>query len=224
MLVGRDNEAATIDRMLDDARGGQSGVLVLRGDAGIGKSALLQHAQERAHDFTVLRALGIESESELAYAALHQVLRPVLAEIERLPEPQAAALRGAFALSSETVDDRFRVSLGTLGLLAEVAEEQPVLCLIDDAQWLDRSSADALVFVARRLEAESLTLLFAARDVEARPFDARGLPELRLAPLTSQESRSLVTGPPRFRRRVRCGRMARRQCRRKPARARRVAA
>jgi DNA-binding CsgD family transcriptional regulator len=193
MLVGRDNETATIDRLLAGAREGQSGVLVLRGDAGIGKSALLAHAQERGHEFTILRAVGIESESDLAYAALHQVLRPVLGDIDRLPEPQAAALRGAFALSAETVDDRFRVSLAALGLLAEAADERPVLCLIDDAQWLDRTSADALVFVARRLEAERLVLLFAARDDETRPFDARGLPEHRLPALAPHDSRSLLT-------------------------------
>jgi DNA-binding CsgD family transcriptional regulator len=193
MLVGRSTEQATIQRILAGARDGQSGVLVLRGDAGIGKSALLAHAQEQAHDFAILRGTGIESESELAYAALHQILRPVLGGIDQLPEPQAAALRGAFALSAETVDDRFRVSLAALGLLAEAAEQTPVLCLIDDAQWLDRTSADTLVFVARRLEAERLVLLFAARDDDERPFDARGLPELRLSPLSTQDSRSVVT-------------------------------
>src|SRR5262249_51155533 len=141
---------------------------------------------------TVLRALGIEVESELAYAALHQILRPALDRIARLPDPQAAALRAAFALSSETVDERFRVSLGVLGLLAEAAEDRPVLCVIDDAQWLDQASADALVFVARRLEAESIVLLFAARDHVEQPFVARGLPELRLSSLGSSDSRSLL--------------------------------
>src|SRR6185437_2134507 len=105
----------------------------------------------------------------LAFAALHQILRPVLDRIERLPEPQAAALRSAFALSAETVDERFRVSLGVLGLLSEVAEERPLLYLVDDAQWLDRASADALLFVARRLEAEQVALLLAARDDDERP-------------------------------------------------------
>src|SRR4051794_28447684 len=139
MLLGRSAETAVIDRLLAAAREGRSGVLVVRGEAGIGKSALLEHAVEQADGFTVLRGVGVESESELGYAALHQVLRPVLDRIDQLPEPQAAALRGAFALSTETVDDRFRVSLAALTILAEAAEERPVLCLIDDAQWLDRA-------------------------------------------------------------------------------------
>jgi DNA-binding CsgD family transcriptional regulator len=193
MLVGRSNEQAAIDRLLTAAREGHSGALVLRGEAGIGKSALLEHARERAGGFTVLRGVGIESESELVYAALHQILRPVLNRIDQLPDPQAASLRAAFALSDETVDDRFRVSLGALTILAEAAEERPVLCLVDDAQWLDQGSAAALVFAARRLKAESLVMLFAARDDETRPFVAPDLPELRLSSLSSLDSRLLLS-------------------------------
>jgi hypothetical protein len=193
MLVGRDAETAAIESLLAAARDGRSGVLVLRGEAGIGKSALLDHALERAEGFTVLRGAGVEVESELAYAALHQLLRPVFDRITQLPDPQAAALRSAFALSDETVHERFRVSLGVLGLLAEVAEERPLLCLIDDAQWLDRASADALLFVARRLEADPLVLLFAARDLDEQPFVAPGLAEHRLAPLDPIDSRALLT-------------------------------
>jgi DNA-binding CsgD family transcriptional regulator len=193
MLVGRTSETAAVTRLLAGAREGQSGVLVLRGEAGIGKSALLEDALESATGFTVLRGAGIESESELAYAALHQILRPVFDRIERLPDPQAIALRAAFALSAETVEERFRVSLGVLGLLAEVAEEGPLLCLVDDAQWIDRASADALVFTARRLTVERIVLLFAARDDENRSFAAPGLPELRPPALTPRESRSLLT-------------------------------
>jgi tetratricopeptide (TPR) repeat protein len=192
VLVGRTTETAAIDRMLANARECQSGVLVLRGEAGIGKSALLEYARESATGFNILRGTGIESESELAYAALHQILRPVFDRIEQLPEPQAVALRAAFALSAETVEERFRVSLGVLGLLAEVAEEGPLLCLVDDAQWVDRASADALVFVARRLTAEPLVLLFSASDEEQRPFGAPGLPELRPSALSPAESRSLL--------------------------------
>jgi DNA-binding CsgD family transcriptional regulator len=192
MLVGRDAETAAIERLIAAAREGRSGVLVVRGEAGIGKSSLLEHALTHADGFTVLRGVGIESEAELPYAALHQILRPVLDRIDRLPEPQAASLRAAFALSSETVDDRFRVSLGTLSLLAEVAEEQPLLCVVDDAQWLDQASADALVFVARRLEAEQLVLLFAARDDDARPFTAPGLAEIRITALAPADARALV--------------------------------
>jgi predicted ATPase len=154
MLIGRAIETATVDRLLDGARDDRSGVLVIRGEAGIGKSSLLEYAAAQADGMTVLRGVGIESESELAFAALHQILRPVFDRIERLPEPQAAALRAAFALSNETVDERFRVSLALLGLLSEVAEERPLLCLVDDAQWLDQASADALLFAARRLVAE----------------------------------------------------------------------
>jgi DNA-binding NarL/FixJ family response regulator len=192
MLVGRTTETAAIDHLLAGAREGQSGVLVLRGEAGIGKSSLLEYAREHATGFTVLRGTGIESESDLAYAALHQVLRPVFDRIEQLPEPQAAALRAAFALSNETVDERFRVSSGALSLLADVAEGHPVLCLVDDAQWLDGASADALVFAARRLEAESVAILFAARDDEERPFRAPGLPEIRPPALGPAESHSVL--------------------------------
>jgi DNA-binding NarL/FixJ family response regulator len=192
MLVGRSDETAAIDALLAQARDGRSAVLVVRGEAGIGKSSLLAYARERAGGFTVLGGTGIESESELPYGALHQILRPVLDRIELLPEPQAASLRAAFALSTETVDDRFRVSLGALTILAEAAEETAVLCVVDDAQWLDQASADALLFVARRLDAERIALLFAARDDERRAFPARGLDELRLSSLTAADSRTLL--------------------------------
>src|SRR5262245_22804168 len=150
MLVGRVVETAAIEGVLAAGREGRSGVLVVRGEAGVGKSALLQHAIDGAEEFTVLRGLGVEVEVERGYEALHQLLRPVLGGIDELPEPQAAALRAAFALSNETVDERFRVFLGVLGLLSEAAEDRPLLCVVDDAQWLDKASADALVFVARR--------------------------------------------------------------------------
>jgi DNA-binding CsgD family transcriptional regulator len=192
MLIGRSAETAAIDRLVAEARAGRSGVLVIRGEAGVGKSALLEQARAAADGLTVLQGVGVEFESELAYAALHQILRPAFDRITRLPEPQAMALRAAFALSDETVGERFRVSLGVLGLLSELAEEQPVLCLIDDAQWLDEASADALVFAARRLVAEPLVLLFAARDGTERVFAAPGLPELRLKPLDPPEARTLV--------------------------------
>ena len=194
MLIGRGEELALVDRLCERARSGSSGVLVVRGEAGIGKSALLEHAREGADGMTVLRGVGIESESELAFAALHQILRPVLDRLEHLPEPQAAALRSAFALTSESVGDRFRVSLATLALLAEAAEERPLLCLVDDAQWLDQPSAEALLFAARRLEAEAIALLVAVRDDEARPFATPGLPELRLAPLGAADARTLLAG------------------------------
>jgi DNA-binding CsgD family transcriptional regulator len=193
VLVGRAAEIAALEQLLAEARDGRSGVLVVRGEAGAGKSALLEHAADAATDFRVLRGFGVEGESELAYAALHQILRPVFDRIDHLPDPQATSLRAAFALSSETVDERFRVSLGVLGLLSEVAEERPLLCLVDDAQWVDQASADALLFVARRLQAEQLVLVFAARDDENRPFVARGLAELRVPPLGPADARALLS-------------------------------
>jgi DNA-binding CsgD family transcriptional regulator len=194
MLVGRRAETEAIDRLLADARTGRSGVLVLRGEAGIGKSALLAYAAECAEGMTVLRGTGIESESELAFAGLHQLLRPVLDRLEQLPEPQAAALRAAFALSNETIDDRFRIALAVLGLLSEVAEDQPLLCLVDDAQWLDRSSTDALLFVARRLDVEGIVMLFGAREGEARSFEARELAQLVVQGLEAREAGELIGG------------------------------
>jgi DNA-binding CsgD family transcriptional regulator/tetratricopeptide (TPR) repeat protein len=192
MLVGRSSETATISRLLADARQGRSAALVIRGEAGVGKSALLDYAAIEAGGFTVLRSVGVEGEAELAYAALHQILRPAFDRIPQLPPPQAAALQAAFALTDETVDERFRVSLGVLGLLSEVAEETPVLCLVDDAQWLDQASADAMLFAARRLQAESVVLLFGVRDSDERPFEARGVDELRLSSLSVGDSRRLV--------------------------------
>ena len=192
MLVGRSAETATIDRLIAGAREGSSGVLVIRGLPGIGKSALIEYAAGRSEGMTVLRAVGIESESELAFAALHQLLRPALGRLDELPDPQAGALRSAFALSDETVDDRFRVAVAVLGLLAELAEEQPVLCLVDDAQWLDRASAEALLFAARRLQAESLAMVFAARDDRDRPFEAHGVPDLRPGALSAADARALL--------------------------------
>jgi hypothetical protein len=153
--------------------------LGLRGEAGIGKSALLEDAAEQAREFQLLRGFGVESEVELAFAALHQLLRPVLDRLGRLPIAQADAPRGAFGLVYVQVN-RFLVELGVLGLLAEVAGEQLVLCLVDGAQRLDRASADAPVFVGRRLAAEPIVLLVAARDDDLRPFDGPGLPALRL--------------------------------------------
>ena len=192
-LVGRSAETARVDALLAEAQAGQSRVLVLRGEAGIGKSALLSYAQERAGPMAVLRAVGIESESELAFAGLHQLFRPVIDLLDRLPEPQAAALRTAFALSGGELGDRFRVAVGVLGLLSETAEEQPVLCVVDDAQWLDGPSADALLFAARRLAAEPVAILFAARSDTLSPFPSEGLAELELAPLATGDARALAT-------------------------------
>jgi len=192
MLFGRGAECTAVERMLLGARQSKSGALVIRGEPGTGKSALLAHAVERARDMRVLRGVGIESESELAFAALHGIVRPVLDRLERLPELQAAALRGAFGLSSSRTEDRFLIAVGALSLFAEVAEERSLLCVVDDAQWLDRGSADALTFAARRLEAEGVALLFAAREGGARTFPAPGIPELRLGGLGSDDAEALL--------------------------------
>jgi DNA-binding CsgD family transcriptional regulator len=183
MLYGRDAERSAVTALLDAARNSRSGVLVLRGQAGAGKSALLQDAVEQASDLQVLEARGIESEAELAFAGLHQLLRPILGQVDGLPGPQATALRAAFGLEQGRVEDRFLVALAVLSLLAEAAERRPVLCVVDDAHWLDEASANALVFVARRLEAEGVVVLFAARDGDPRRFGAVGLPELEIGGL-----------------------------------------
>jgi DNA-binding CsgD family transcriptional regulator len=184
MLYGRDAERSAVTALLDAARDSRTGVLVLRGQVGAGKSVLLQDAVEQASDMQVLEARGIESEAELAFAGLHQLLRPILGgQVEGLPGPQATALRAAFGLEHGRGNDRFLVSVAVLSLLAEAAERQPVLCVVDDAHWLDEASANALVFVSRRLEAEGVVLLFAARDGDPRRFGAVGLPELELGGL-----------------------------------------
>jgi DNA-binding CsgD family transcriptional regulator len=192
MLVGRTLETGVIDRLIADARAGRGSALAVRGDAGVGKSVLLEYARTAADGFLVLDGVGIESEVELAFAGLHQVLHPVLARLDALPAPQAVALRAALALSEEMVAEPFRVALGVLGLLSAAAEEQPVLCLVDDAQWLDHASAAALLFVARRLEAEPVALLFGARDDPTRPFATSGIRELRPAPLSQPDAVALV--------------------------------
>jgi DNA-binding CsgD family transcriptional regulator len=192
VLVGRGAEEAAVERLLTNARAGQGGALVLRGEAGIGKSALLEDSRALASEFRILQAVGIESEAELAFAGLHQLLIPLLDRLDLLPRPQAAALRAAFALSDETVAERFRISLGTLGLLAAAADPEPVLCLVDDAQWLDDASATALLFVARRLVAEHVAILFAARDDASHPFDAAGIADLRILPLSNVQARQVA--------------------------------
>jgi DNA-binding CsgD family transcriptional regulator len=191
MLVGRAAELERIDDVLSAARGGRSRALVLRGEAGIGKTALLDWAAGRYPELAVLRAVGVESEAELACAGLHALLRPLLAHLDDLPARQAAALRAALAIDATASTDRFGVYVGTLGLLAAAAERGPLLCLVDDAHWLDSLSAEALVFAARRLDAEPVAMLFAARTGE-RPFPAIGLPELAIGPLDDASSAALL--------------------------------
>src|ERR1700728_2585284 len=164
MLYGRGEQLAAIDRLLEGMRSGRAGSLVLVGEAGVGKTALLDAAEEKATGARVLRVTGVESEAELPFAGLHALLRPALDEIGALPGRQAAALRGAFGMAEAAVADRFGVGLGVLSLVAELAESRPVLLLVDDAQWLDRASADALAFAARRMHAERAAVMVAPRD------------------------------------------------------------
>ncbi len=196
MLHGRSAERARIDELLAAARSGRSGVLALRGEPGIGKSALLGYAATHADGFRVLAGAGTESESEFPFAAVHQLLGPLWDRTAVLPERQRTAVDAAFGRGPAAGDDRFLVSLGILGLLSDAADERPVLCLIDDAQWLDVPSADALAFVARRLEAEGIVMLFAVRD-DATVLAAAGLPEARLGALDTASALALLSdGPP----------------------------
>jgi hypothetical protein len=189
VLRGRRNERTALGRLLEGVRGGQSRVLVVSGEAGVGKTALLESAIGSASGFRVVRAVGVESEMELAFAALQQLCAPLLDRLERLPAPQRDALGVAFGLRAGDVPDRFLVGLAVLNLFSDVAEEQPLVCLVDDAQWLDLASAQALVFVARRLLAESVALMFVTRDPSK---ELEALPGLVLEGLRNGDARELL--------------------------------
>jgi DNA-binding CsgD family transcriptional regulator len=192
-LRGRRHECEMLDRLMAGAQAGRSGVLVMRGEAGIGKSALLEFLAERATDARIARATGVESEMELAFAGLHQLCAPMLDHLDHLPGPQRDALSTAFGLSDGDAPDRFLVGLAVLSLLADVAEERPLVCLVDDAQWLDQASAQTLTFVARRLLAEPIALVFAARTGgQEQRFG--GLPELLVRGLADTDARALLEG------------------------------
>jgi hypothetical protein len=206
-LLGREAECAAVGRLLEDARAGSGGALVVRGEAGIGKSALLDFARQRAAPMAVLSATGVEAESDLAFAGLHELLRPILDHLGELPDIQSQALAGALGLAPSTHADRLLISAAVLGLLAAAAEDRPTLCVVDDAQWLDRPTADALVFTARRLRAERLVILFGAREGEAARFEAAGLAELMLTGLADQPASTVLASrarqaPPRVRDRL----------------------
>jgi DNA-binding CsgD family transcriptional regulator len=197
MLLDRRDECQLLDQLVADVRAGESRALVVRGDAGIGKTALLEYVLGRAAGGRVVRAAGIQSEMELAFAALHQVCTPMLDRVPGLPDPQQEALRAAFGLSAGRAPDRFLLGLAVLGLFAEVARERPLVCLLDDAQWLDRASAQVLAFVARRLLAESVAMIFAVRDSatgqEPEVPELAGLAELLITGLPDDEARALLT-------------------------------
>jgi hypothetical protein len=163
--------------------------LLVLGDAGVGKTALLEYAVESSADLRVARATGVESEMELAFAALHQLSAPVLDRLDRLPGPQRDALAVTFGLEAGPVRDRFLVGLALLSLLSEVADEHTLLCVIDDAQWLDRASAQALAFVARRVLAERMVLLFGSRESSG---ELKDLPRLMLEGLRESDARELL--------------------------------
>jgi DNA-binding CsgD family transcriptional regulator len=188
-LYGRRRECAVLDGLLDQVRGGRSTVLVMRGEAGVGKTALLGYVAGRARGCRLARVAGVQSEMELAFAGLHQLCAPMLARAESLPVPQREALRTAFGLAEGPPPDRFLVGLAVLSLLSEVAAERPLVCVVDDQRWLDHASTQALGFVARRLAADPVGLVFAAR-VPGK--ELAGLPELTVAGLAQAEARALL--------------------------------
>lgn len=190
MLQGRDVERARLAEVVDDARQGRAGALVLRGEAGVGKTALLDDVIGGAAAAQVLRTQGLESESPLAFAALHRLLRPLLPLVDRLPPPQARALRVAFGQVEGPAVEPFLVAVATLSMLTQAAEDTPVLAVVDDAHWLDAASADALLFAARRLQADRVAILFAARDGEA--FAAEGVDSLWIGGLDGAAARTLL--------------------------------
>ncbi|WP_144120205.1 ATP-binding protein [Catellatospora sichuanensis] len=190
-LRGRRLELAALQQALADARAGTGAVLVLRGEAGIGKTALLEHAAGHAAGFRVVSVVGIESEMELPFASLHQLCAPMLARLDELPGPQRDALSVAFGTQSGEAPGRFLVGLAVLSLLAGAAADQPLLCLIDDAQWLDAGSLQALAFVARRLRHEPIALIFAQRE-PAHDRELAGLPELTVGGLREPDARALL--------------------------------
>ena len=194
-LLGRADESAALDGLVADIRRGQSRCLVLRGEAGIGKTALLDQLADSASDVAVVRGMGMESEMELAFASLHQLCAPMLDRLPRLPAPQRQALEVVFGLDVGAAPDRFLVGLAVLTLFSEVADERPLLCLVDDAQWLDHASALTLAFVARRLLAERVGIVFAAREPGQ---ELQRVPELELHGVRNGDARALLASAVRF--------------------------
>ena len=191
-LIGREDEQKAISALISDAKQGRSAVLAVVGEPGVGKSALLNHAVQLAEGMNVLRASGVQSEAQIPFAGLSELLRPALRHIDRLPEAQAAALQGALALIPARSEDRFSVGAATLSLIAAYAEDQPVLVLLDDAHWLDGSSANALSFAFRRLLADSVAVLLGVRSAERSLLDGSDLPYIHLEGLDLGEATALI--------------------------------
>jgi DNA-binding CsgD family transcriptional regulator len=196
VLLGREAECSVLDEVIAAVHSGESATLVLRGFPGIGKTALLDYVVASASDLRLVRIAGVESEMELAFAALHQFCMPMLAQIEQLPSPQRDALRTVFGVSAGPPPDRFLVGLGVLSLISEVADERPLLCVVDDAQWLDHASAEVMAFAARRLQAESVAIVFAERELSP---ELNGLPELNIQGLADDDAGALLDSVVRFR-------------------------
>ena len=194
-LRGRGSECALLDELVAAIRRGESQSLVLRGEAGIGKTALLEYLIASAPDATVVRAVGVQSDMELAFASLHQLCGPLLDRLETLPAPQRHAMEIVFGLTAGEAPDRFLVGLAVLSLFAEVAEERTLLCVVDDAQWLDQASALTLAFVARRLLAEPVAIVFAAREPGEELLH---VPELVVAGVRNGDARALLSSAVRF--------------------------
>jgi DNA-binding CsgD family transcriptional regulator len=193
VLVGREPDCARIDELLGRARRGRSGTLVIRGEAGLGKTALLDYAAERAEGMTVVRAAGVEYEAELQFSGLLELARPLLEHLDEIPEQQADALRSALGLGASRPHDRYTICAATLSLLAAAAESNPLLVLVDDAHWLDLATCDALLFAVKRLVADSAVILLAVRDDE-RTFDAPALEQLQLRALDAGDAEQLLAG------------------------------
>ena len=192
-FLDRDREREVLDRLLANVRRGQSAVLVIRGEAGIGKTVLLRYAADQAAGLRAEQGTGVEAEMELPFAGIHQLCAPMLEHLDRLPRPQHDALCIALGLASGQLPDRFLVGLAVLSLLSAAAHERPLLCLVEDAQWLDTASSQVLGFVARRVLAESVAIVVAVRE-PATGRDFAGLPELPLDGLHEDDARVLLEG------------------------------
>ena len=192
-FVGRTGERDALDGLLARVRGGQSEVLVIRGEAGIGKSALLRYAARQASGFRIVELAGVEGEMELPFAGIHQLCATMLDRVDALPAPQRDALNVSLGLTAGVVPDRLLVGLAVLGLLAAVAEDRPLLCLVEDAQWLDAASSQILGLVARRVRAESVAIVFAVRDgPTGPPTTSTACPTCSLQGLADQDARALL--------------------------------